>query len=139
MLVRPGHQISEEIGIVDVTPYANIDSMMTEQQWAETIDALERAGGRKLFVEQETLFQEHIDGWRNAAQARCRLEGARAIGFVKGRPPEARGGHGDRAWSLVGESPISGRAVGDVSHLRTRRMRSPRASQRGSLRSPARS
>src|SRR5690349_17538767 len=39
VLVRPGHQISEEIGIVDVTPYANIDSMMTEQQWQKAIDA----------------------------------------------------------------------------------------------------
>jgi uncharacterized membrane protein YoaK (UPF0700 family) len=60
VLVRPGHQISEEIGIRDITPYANIDSMMTEQQWGEMIRALRRAGGTKLFVQQETLFEEHI-------------------------------------------------------------------------------
>ena len=60
VLVRPGHQISEQIGIRDVTPYANIDSMMTEQQWGEMIRALERAGGNKLFVQQETLFDEHV-------------------------------------------------------------------------------
>ena len=60
MLVRPGHQISEEIGIRDITPYANIDSMMTEQQWAEAIRALRRAGGTQLFVQQETLFDEHV-------------------------------------------------------------------------------
>ena len=84
VLVRPGHQISEEIGIRDITPYANIDSMMTEQQWGETIRALQRAGGTKLFVQQETLFEEHVDwlaargyrpyvGWRQLA----------LIGFVK--------------------------------------------------------
>ncbi len=61
VLVRPGHQISENIGIDDVTPYANIDSMMTVQQWADTIHVLERSGGRKLFVQKETLFEEHID------------------------------------------------------------------------------
>ena len=60
VLVRPGHRISEEIGIDDVTPYANIDSMMTEQQWAETIRALRQAGGTQLFVQRETLFPEHV-------------------------------------------------------------------------------
>ncbi len=60
VLVRPGHEISEEIGIRDVTPYANIDSMMTDQQWGEMIRALQRAGGNKLFVQQETLFDEHV-------------------------------------------------------------------------------
>jgi hypothetical protein len=91
MLVRPGHQISEEIGIVDVTPYANIDSMMTEQQWVEMIHALERAHGRKLFVQQETLFAEHVDwlarrGYRPYAEWRQLA----LIGFIKGRPPGAR-------------------------------------------------
>jgi hypothetical protein len=84
MLVRPGHQISEEIGIRDVTPYANIDSMMTDQQWGEMIRALQRAGGNKLFVQQETLFQEHID-WLAARGYRPYVEWKQLalIGFVK--------------------------------------------------------
>ena len=88
VLVRPGHQISEEIGIVDVTPYANIDSMMTEQQWAKAIDALERAHGRKLFVQKETLFQEHVD-WLAARGYKPYVEWRTLalIGFIKGRRP----------------------------------------------------
>ncbi len=90
MLVRPGHQISEEIGIDDVAPYANIDSMMTEQQWAEAIRALERAGGDKLFVQQETLFAEHVD-WLAARGYEPYVEwrALALIGFVK-KPAEAR-------------------------------------------------
>jgi hypothetical protein len=84
VLARPGHQISEEIGIVDVTPYANIDSMMTEQQWRTMIHALERAGGNKLFVQEETLFQEHID-WLAARGYRPYVEwrALALIGFIK--------------------------------------------------------
>jgi hypothetical protein len=84
VLARPGHQISEEIGIVDVTPYANIDSMMTEQQWRSMIRALERAGGNKLFVQEETLFQEHID-WLAARGYRPYVEwrGLALFGFIK--------------------------------------------------------
>jgi hypothetical protein len=84
VLTRPGHQISEEIGIVDVTPYANIDSMMTEQQWRTMIHALQHAGGNKLFVQQETLFQEHID-WLSARGYRPYVEwrALALIGFIK--------------------------------------------------------
>ena len=68
VLVRPGHQISEEIGIRDVTPYANIDSMMTEQQWDEMIRALRaRTAATSCSSRQETLFDEHI---RVAGRAR---------------------------------------------------------------------
>lgn len=92
VLVRPGHQISEQIGIVDVTPYANIDSMMTEQQWAETIAALQRAHGRQLFVQRETLFQEHVEwlaqrGYKPYGQ----WSNLALIAFIKGRPPGADG------------------------------------------------
>ncbi|HEX7290375.1 MAG TPA: hypothetical protein VF250_04525 [Conexibacter sp.] len=84
VLVRPGHQISEDIGIVDVTPWANIDSMMTVQQWTEMIRVLERSGGRKLFVQQETLFQEQID-WLAKRGYRAYVEWERLalIGFRK--------------------------------------------------------
>jgi hypothetical protein len=92
VLVRPGHQISEQIGIRDITPYANIDSMMTEQQWAETIAALEQAHGRQLFVQKETLFQEHIE-WLEQRGYRPYVEwrALALIGFVKGKPPAGRG------------------------------------------------
>jgi hypothetical protein len=92
MLVRYGHRISEEIGIADVTPYANIESMMTEQQWAETIEALERAHGRKLFVQREALLQEHIDWLADRGyKPYVEWETLALLGFIKGRPPGAPG------------------------------------------------
>jgi hypothetical protein len=91
LLVRPGHQIAEQIGIVDVTPYANIDSMMTRQMWATAIAALERAHGRKLFVQKETLFAEHVDWLAQRGYEPYREASALAlVAFIKGRPP--RGG-----------------------------------------------
>lgn len=90
VLVRPGHEISEQIGIRDITPYANIDSMMTEQQWEEMIVALRHAHGRQLFVQQETLFQEHI-AWlaRRGYRPYVEWRALALIGFVKGKPPAA--------------------------------------------------
>jgi hypothetical protein len=84
VLVRPGHEISENIGIVDVTPWANIDSMMTVQQWTEMIHVLRRSGGRKLFVQRETLFAEQID-WLEARGYRPYIEWERLalIGFKR--------------------------------------------------------
>jgi hypothetical protein len=101
VLVRPGHEIAEQIGIRDVTPYANIDSMMTEQQWAETIVALERAHGRQLFVQEETLFQEHID-WlaQRGYKPYVEWSALALIGFIKGRPPR-----------LGGRPPVSRRSA----------------------------
>ncbi|HEV7773378.1 MAG TPA: hypothetical protein VGO48_08860 [Conexibacter sp.] len=92
VLVRPGHQMSEEIGIRDITPYANIDSMMTEQQWQETIAALEHAHGRQLFVQRETLFQEHFE-WLEQRGYRPYVEWRTLalIGFIKGKPPDGDG------------------------------------------------
>ncbi|HEU4721387.1 MAG TPA: hypothetical protein VFS59_08490, partial [Gemmatimonadaceae bacterium] len=60
------------------------DSMMTRQQWTEMIRALERAGGNKLFVQQETLFTEHVD-WLAARGYRPYVEwrALALIGFVK--------------------------------------------------------
>ena len=75
LLVKLGQRIAWELELEDVTPYANIDSMMTEEQWEETIAALERAGGRQVILAQETLFADQVDwlaeaGYRPAREAR---------------------------------------------------------------------
>jgi hypothetical protein len=90
LLIKPGHQIAEQDGLVDVTPYANIDSMMTEEMWADAIAALQRAHGRKLFVTRETLFAEHIR-WlaRRGYEPYMEARQIALIGFIKGKPPRA--------------------------------------------------
>jgi hypothetical protein len=91
MLVRPGHLMAERIGIVDVNPYANVDSMMTSEQWSTMIAALQRAHGRKLFVQGETLFQEHID-WLERRGYRPYRESRQLalIEFIRSKPPRPR-------------------------------------------------
>jgi hypothetical protein len=86
-LKKQGHRIADELGLVDVTPYANIESMMTRRQWAETIAALRRAHGRKIILVRETLFNEEIlyvehSGFKPTREA----HGLRLIEFVARHP-----------------------------------------------------
>ncbi|HMJ02588.1 MAG TPA: hypothetical protein VK506_06580, partial [Conexibacter sp.] len=60
LLIKHGHQSAYEVGIVNVTPYVNIGSMLTSEQWAETAAALRRAGGRQMFIPSTVLFREQI-------------------------------------------------------------------------------
>lgn len=50
VLLKEGHRAAYELGIRDVTPYANEDSMMSPAQWQDTVDALRRAGGTQLVL-----------------------------------------------------------------------------------------
>ncbi len=56
-----GHRIAYELGLDNVTPYANMDSMMTREQWAETLRDLRQAGGRRVLVPRHWLFAERIE------------------------------------------------------------------------------
>jgi hypothetical protein len=60
LFMKEGHRIADKLELDDVTPYANIESMMTRKQWQETIDALRRAHGRKIILVRETLFDEEV-------------------------------------------------------------------------------
>jgi hypothetical protein len=64
VLIREGHRIAEDVGIRDVAPYANIEAMVTVEQWVETVLALRRAGGRRLLVQQGSLQPEQT-AWLN--------------------------------------------------------------------------
>ena len=60
LLMREGHRIAEDLGLVNVTPYANQASMLTVEQWQETVQALRRAGGRQLIASQDRLLDEQV-------------------------------------------------------------------------------
>jgi len=60
LLVPLGHRIADELGLDDVTPYANGGSMMTARQWTETIVALRRAHGTRIIADQRTTFRETV-------------------------------------------------------------------------------
>ncbi len=72
VLIREGHRIAEDVGFRDVTPYANIEAMVTVEQWVETVLALRRAGGRRLLVQKGSLAPEQ-SGW------------LAHVGFTRGR------------------------------------------------------
>jgi hypothetical protein len=83
LFMKQGHRIADQLGLVDVTPYANIESMMTHRQWEETIVALRRAHGREIILVRETLFDEEIlyverSGFKPTREA----HGLRLIEFV---------------------------------------------------------
>jgi hypothetical protein len=50
ILIVPGHRIAYDAGVVNVTPYAGWESMPLKQQVSETVDALRRAHGHKLYM-----------------------------------------------------------------------------------------
>jgi len=58
MVMPDGHRIAYELGLDDVTPYANLGSMMTRPQWSEMLVALRRARGRTIIVPRTDLHPQ---------------------------------------------------------------------------------
>jgi hypothetical protein len=50
ILLLLGHRIAARLGVSNVSPYSNSLAMPTAEQLSETIAALSRAGGSKLFI-----------------------------------------------------------------------------------------
>jgi hypothetical protein len=81
LMMMLGHRIAYELGLDNVTPYANMDSMMTREQWGETLRRLQRSGGRKVIVMRHWLFPERIEYLRSAGFVGARE--AAGVGFVE--------------------------------------------------------
>ena len=64
LLMYEGHRIAEDLGLVDVVPYANIDSMPTRWQWAKMLQALRRAGGTKILALTSRVFPVEVEWLR---------------------------------------------------------------------------
>jgi hypothetical protein len=91
LFIKEGHRIADELGLKDVTPYANIESMMTRQQWRDTVDALRRAHGHKIILVRETLFNEEVEFIeRSGFRGRREAHQLRLIEYVE-RPAQGRG------------------------------------------------
>jgi hypothetical protein len=83
LLVREGHRIAFDLGIVDVTPYTNMEPMVTVAQWRETVRALRRAGGTTLLVPREWLQAEEAAWLRRAGyEPRGEQAGVGLVEFV---------------------------------------------------------
>jgi len=81
VLVKEGHRFAYEIGIDDVTPYANIESMLTIGQWREMLVALRAAHGTELIVPRERLLPENT-AWLQRAGYRATREAA-GVGLIE--------------------------------------------------------
>ncbi|HET6448439.1 MAG TPA: hypothetical protein VFG31_04950 [Conexibacter sp.] len=83
LLMREGHRIAQDVGVADVLPYANIDSMFTRRQWVEMVRALRRAGGTKILMPAERLVDERT-AWliRSGFAVGASYEAARLVEFV---------------------------------------------------------
>jgi hypothetical protein len=60
LVVPLGHRIAAELGLSNVSPYASMGSITTAGQLDETIAALRRAHGRKLFVSGDEVWPEAL-------------------------------------------------------------------------------
>lgn len=58
ILTQLGHRAAYNLGLVDVTPYTTLESMPTLDQLVETLDDLQAAGGRKVFLSLREAWPE---------------------------------------------------------------------------------
>lgn len=58
ILGRLGHRAAYDIGVVDVAPYANLDSMVARRQWHTAIDGFVADELEKVFLEESAAFGE---------------------------------------------------------------------------------
>jgi hypothetical protein len=82
LLMMEGHRIAYELGLRNVTPYANVGSMLTRGQWRETIDALRAAHGRTLVISVQDLLQQRVD-WLQRAGFRVSFMDSRTLAFTR--------------------------------------------------------
>lgn len=61
VLMQLGHRMAVQLGIDNVSPYTGSQSIQTEEQMADVVDALRRAGGRKLFLSFSDSGQAMVD------------------------------------------------------------------------------
>jgi len=64
---RLGHRAAYDVGIVDVSPYNDLEAMFSRTQWRGALDALRARGVRKLFL---------LTDWAQYAQERALVEQA---------------------------------------------------------------
>ena len=59
LLLTPlAERYAHELGLDDVMPYANIESMVTVNQWREAVEALDRAHGRTIIVPNDRMHED---------------------------------------------------------------------------------
>ncbi|MGN6189684.1 MAG: hypothetical protein ACTHOE_12365 [Conexibacter sp.] len=84
ILIPMGHRIAYELGLVNVAPYVSMISMPAVEQLAESLAALHREGGRRIFAylgqvtpEQQQAIQEagfvRVRGTSDYAEYQARI------------------------------------------------------------------
>ncbi len=56
ILIRLGHRVAYDVGVVNVAPYAFMEAMVTRQQMQTLLDTLRRERAHKLFVPNAQLY-----------------------------------------------------------------------------------
>jgi hypothetical protein len=60
ILAPLGHRIAYDLGLVNVSPWSNVEAMPLERQLDEAVAALRAAGGRKLFLPLQQTAPEQL-------------------------------------------------------------------------------
>ncbi len=70
-----GHRIGANLGVTDVSPYSNSESMPTAEQLEETLAALSRAGGDEVFLDTAITRAPLLQALAEAGFRRTASEG----------------------------------------------------------------
>ena len=84
LLMPLSHRVAYDIGRVNVSPYASIESMPTRQQLARAIAVLRREGGDKLFLSTQFTFDEELAAIQQAGFSSAgQMQDERAASIVE--------------------------------------------------------
>jgi hypothetical protein len=79
-----GHRIGANLGVVNVLPYSNGESVLTIEQLDETVAALHAAGARKLFVDRRSVQHELLLALADLGFRRTVREGRNELWLARG-------------------------------------------------------
>lgn len=75
IMAELGHRIGETLGLKDVEPWSNVRSIFTVEQLADSVRALRRNGGTKLFLDETHTYGDFSPVLRQAFALRAEREG----------------------------------------------------------------
>jgi hypothetical protein len=80
-----GHRIGANVGVENVAPYSNAESMPTAEQLDETLAQLREAGGSKVFLDLETTRRELREALAGEGFRRTARDGRTELWVDRGR------------------------------------------------------
>jgi hypothetical protein len=76
IVVALGHRIAYDLGLTNVSPYVNLEMVVTVEQLQTLLDSMRREHARRLFLESNMILPEELASLRRAGFAIAARSGA---------------------------------------------------------------